>query len=152
MIVFYVNTPIAGDFNQLRDTFLRTQYGFNQVVQKPTRQRSILDKIWKNISVLYNKPKVLGELGTSDHCMVVLSPSVNPMIDTGRIEYVATRCMGHNEKVMFALLLSKVKWEPLYRMDKCEDQFLYYQGILNELIETCFPVKVVTRHSTDKLG
>ncbi len=48
---------LAGDFNQLRDTFLRSQYGFNQVVQNPTKHRSIFDKIWTSMCVLYDKPK-----------------------------------------------------------------------------------------------
>ncbi len=76
------------------------------------------------MSALYNKPKVLDELGTSDHCMVVLSPYVRGctkfMLPPGVWAITRRYC-------------SQVKWEPLHRMDKCKDEFLYYQSILDGL-------------------
>ena len=40
---------LTGDFNQLRDMFLRTQYGFAQLVNTATRNSAILDKLWTNM-------------------------------------------------------------------------------------------------------
>ncbi|KAK2150960.1 hypothetical protein NP493_2693g00001 [Ridgeia piscesae] len=38
-----------GDFNQLRDNFMKTHYRFVQVVNVVTRGQAILDKIWTNM-------------------------------------------------------------------------------------------------------
>ena len=37
---------LTDNFNQLRDMFLRTQYGFAQLVNTATRSSAILDKLW----------------------------------------------------------------------------------------------------------
>ena len=105
---------LTGDFNQLRDGFLSTHYKYRQLVNKPTRLDAILDKIWTNMSVVYDSPEVLHQLGASDHRMVLFSPSGDPSLDTGSVQHVVTRCMGHTERVMFASALSQVRWEPLF--------------------------------------
>ena len=40
---------ITGDFNQLRDNFMKTHYRFVQVVNVVTRGQAILDNIWTNM-------------------------------------------------------------------------------------------------------
>ena len=52
--------------------------------------------------------------------------------------------MGPSEKASFAMALSSVSWEPLFRLNTCEKKFLYYQTIINSLMELCFPTKTVT--------
>ena len=47
-------------------------------------------------------------------------------------------CMGPNEKETFAKALSAIKWEALYRLETCEEQYAYY------------PTKMVSRHTSDK--
>ena len=96
---------LTGDFNQLRDLFLRSHYGFKQMVEQPTRQQAILDKIWTNLSPVYDKPIVLSQLGTSDHNMVLFSPSSVPSLDTGHTVKITTKCMGRREKAAFASAL-----------------------------------------------
>ncbi len=66
---------LTSDFNQLRDMFLRTQYGFAQ------RNSAILDKLWTNMDPVYDTPVVLDTLDTSDHIMVLLKA---PLHDTIR--------------------------------------------------------------------
>ena len=58
--------------------------------------------------------------------------------------------MGAKEKATFELAFSLIKWEPLYRLDSCNEQYVYYQTVIDKLIEICFPSKVVTRHTGDK--
>ena len=58
--------------------------------------------------------------------------------------------MGSKEKAMFELALSLIKWEPLYRLDVCNEKDVYYKTVIDKLIELCFPSKVVTRHTGDK--
>jgi len=141
---------LTGDFNQLRDDFLRTHYKYKQLVNKPTRLNAILDKLWTNMSAVYDSPEVLDELGASDHRMVLLSTTGHPSLDTGSVQHVITRCMGHTERAMFASALSRVRWEPLYHLPTCQEQFEYFQCYMDNLIATSFPYKTVTRHTHDK--
>ena len=46
--------------------------------------------------------------------------------------------------------VSSIRWEPLFRLNTCEDKYFYYQTIINSLMEHCFPVKTLTRHTADK--
>ena len=62
---------LTGDFNQLRDMFLRTQYGFAQLVNTATRNSAILEKLWTNMDSVYDMPVVLDTLGRSDHSAVI---------------------------------------------------------------------------------
>ena len=39
---------------------------------------------------------------------------------------------------------------PLYRLATCEEQYAYYQTIIDTLMQMCFPTKVASRHTSDK--
>ena len=66
---------LTGDFNQLNDTFLKTHYRYVQIVKVPTSGQSTLDKIWTNMSPVYDAPITLSELRSSDHNIVLLMPT-----------------------------------------------------------------------------
>ena len=141
---------LIGDFNQLHDMFLRTQYGFAQLVNTATRNSAILDKLWTNMDPVYDTPAVLDTIGTSDHRMVLLKPSYDAILDTGNIQRAVVRRFTANEKAAFASALSDVSWEHLYTMTTCEEQFNFFQRTMEELMVTHFPYKSVTRHTADK--
>ena len=92
----------------------------------------------------------MAELGTSDHNMVLLKPSSKRTLDTGNLTRMSVKSIGAKEKETFELALSLIKWEPLYRLDSCNEKYVYYQTVIDKLIEICFPSKVVTRHTGDK--
>ena len=54
------------------------------------------------------------------------------------------------ELATFELALSLIKWEPLHRLDSCNEKLVYYKTVIGTLFELCFPSKVVTRHTGDK--
>ena len=141
---------VTGDFNQLNNFFLKTHYRFVQIVNVGTRGNAVLDQIWTNMDKLYMSPITLSELGKSDHNMVLLKPGGSLPCSTGSVMRVTTRAMGENEKALFDRALSAVSWEPLFRLETCEEQYAYYQTMIDSLMEMCFPYKVVTRHSADK--
>ncbi len=125
---------LMGDFNCFNDSFMGTHYGFVQVVNTPTRHNAILDKVWTNMKPVYQSPNILSQLGKSDHNMVLLKPSDHSSLDTGTVQKFRMRCMGHAERVQFAATLATVKWEPLYRLDTCQEQFIYFQNTMQSLI------------------
>ena len=82
--------------------------------------------------------------------MVLLKRSSKRTLDTGNMTRMSVKSMGAKEKATFELALSLIKWETLYRLDSCNEKYLYYQTVIDKLIEICFPSKVVTRHIGDK--
>ena len=71
-------------------------------------------------------------------------------LDTGNMRRMSVKSMGAKEKATFELDLSLIKWETLYRLDSCNEKYVYYQTVIDKLIEICFPSKVVIRHTGDK--
>ena len=57
--------------------------------------------------------------------MVLLKPKGKKSVDTGCVTRLTVRCMGPNEKATFNVALSAIKWEPLFRLDSCADQFRF---------------------------
>ena len=141
---------ITCDFNQLNDNFLKVHYRFVQVVNVVTRGQATLDKIWTNMNGFYSTPVSISELGTSDHCMVLWKPDRGPPDIRGNVTRVTVKCMGPSEKAAFAMGVASIRWEPLFRLTTCEEKYSYYQTIVNSLMEHCFPIKAVTRHTADK--
>ena len=141
---------VTGDFNQLNDHFLKVHYRFVQVVNVVTRGQATLDKIWTNMNGYYSTPVSISELGTSDHCMVLWKPDRGSPDIRGNVTRMTVKCMGPSEKAAFAMGVASIRWEPLFRLTTCEEKYSYYQTIVNSLMEHCFPIKTVTRHTADK--
>ena len=97
----------------------------------------------------YSTPVSISELGTSDHDMVLWKPGRRSTDIHGNVTR-ATVCMGPAEKASFAMGVASIRWEPLFRLNTCEEKYLYYQTIINSIMEHCFPIKTVTRHTADK--
>ena len=55
-----------------------------------------------------------------------------------------------NEQAAFSSALGRVRREHLYAMATCEEQSNFSQRTLEELMDTHFPYKYVTRHTADK--
>ena len=102
------------------------------------------------MNMVYSKPVTVAELGTSDHNMALLKPSSKRTLYTGNSTGMSVKSMGAKEKETFELALSLIKWEPLYTLDSRNENDVYYQTVIDKLIEICFPSKVVTRHTGDK--
>ena len=100
---------LSGDLNQFNDSFLRTHYGYEQLVKATTRNRAILDKMWSNKTPLYGCLTVLDGVGTSDHKMVLLVPWCFPALDTGMVQSIVARRRGNNERAMFTSALSHTR-------------------------------------------
>ena len=96
-------------------------------MKDPTRGQAVLDKIWTNMSLVYAKPIILFELGTSDHNMFFIKPNNESIIDTGSIVCVTIRCMNSDNKARFAEMLRAVKWENLFRMKSCNEQYICHK-------------------------
>ena len=82
---------LCGDVNQLKDARIKNDLQLKQLVKKPTRGKSILDKIYTNCHQYFGEPVVLSPVGLSDHCVVLCQPALGGQ----------TRCMGANERALY---------------------------------------------------
>ena len=58
--------------------------------------------------------------------------------------------MRHNERVMLVEDLKSIKWEELYKLNSCEDQFCLFHERMTDLINTHLPLKTLRRYCGDK--
>ena len=107
-----------------------------QIVDKNTRQNKILDKCYTNCSEFYHKIEVLQNLGKSDHEALLCKPNQNAKCDKGQKCTKQIRVSGKNEKALFVKNLKEINWTGLYRLNSCEEQFIFFDQIMTSLIET----------------
>ena len=141
---------ICGDTNRLKDHRLRTGYQLKQLVKEPTRGRAILDRVYTNMYSYYDQTVVLPPIGLSDHKVVVCSPALSCNYSPPEMITVQKRCMGGNERAMFAHAIVNTHWEPLYYLPTCQEQFDLLQSTITKLLDTHMPIKTVNRHSNDR--
>jgi len=98
---------LVGDFNHLPDKPLLS-FPLKQVVKSSTRELATLDKIYTNISHWFSEPLTLPALGKSDHCSVLLTPSVNPPPPHGYYQRVKRRSNDPNGKLCCVWRLSSI--------------------------------------------
>ena len=77
--------------------FLRTHYYCEQLVKSATRNCAILDKMGSNMLPIYGFPSAIGELGTSDHKMVLLVAPFNEYMLSVQ-DYRVTAQLNHGSQ------------------------------------------------------
>ena len=102
------------------------------------------------MSRVYGCPIVFDGAVTSYRNMVLLVRSCFPTLDTSIVQSIVTRRIGNSERTMFTSALSRTRWEYMYTFHTCEEHFNFFQEPMDYLLDTRFPYKTVSRHSTDK--
>ena len=88
------------------------------------------------MNVFYSTPFSISELGTSDHYMVLWKPCGRSPDIRGNVTRVSVKFMGPAKKSLIRHGFGQ--------------KYLYHQTIINNLMEHCFPITTVTRHTADK--
>jgi hypothetical protein len=141
---------ITGDMNQLKDAPTKSAYALQQIVLTATRGSKILDKVLTNMPSLYTTPDILPQIGKSDHHAVLCRPAPDySSLGVTPIKLVS-RSRGKNEKALFAGALMNFKWDPLYRMTTCKEQFEFLSQNINDMLDHFLPLKTTTKRSSDK--
>ena len=65
---------VLGDLNKLDTAQISRNCNLKQVVDKPTRENAILDKILTSLAKYYISPQIMSPVGMSDHNVVLWSP------------------------------------------------------------------------------
>ena len=67
--------------------------------------------------------------------MLLWKPDGIQYNESGSLTRVTVKCMGPTEKATFAMVLSLVNWDPLCRLNTCEEKYAYYHTMINNLMK-----------------
>ena len=139
---------ILGDFNHMRDTFMKRTCALTQTVKKPTHMKSTIDLCYTNMRDYYGTPKHEPGIGLSKHQVIICVPCTSG-VEHPKTEYVSRRCQGNKERAALCRVIQAVNWEPLYQMQSCQEQFTVFETVMNNLIDEYLPVKKMKHNSND---
>ena len=141
---------LLGDFNQLPDGQL-CNHPLRQLVTGPTRNTTILDKIYSNIGDWFQPPVVLPAITKSDHDSVIIVPSQqDPARPRRQTIDVYCHSSDPNGKAMLCQCLKRLDWRPLFLLQHCNTMVNYFYSIILSLLDHYLPVIKITKNSTDK--
>ena len=145
----YAGVMLLGDFNSLNDKSLRN-YPLKQTVTKPTRDVTILDKIYTNIADWYSQPLILPNISTSDHQVVALYPEHVQRTFKYHSINVLVRSNNMNGRILLAHELANFDWSYLEQEINVDAKALYFNNCIKSLLDTYLPIRVARRHTADK--
>ena len=141
---------LLGDFNKLPDALIKRNYNLKQIVKNPTHGDSYLDLIYTNMHQFYREPEHLSPIGLSKHQSILCTPLPSYKHQPAKSYKVRVRNYSLQNRTMFSRTLQSIRWEPMYHMDSCEDQYQYFHSNLEFCFNTHFPTKVVERMDSEK--
>ncbi|XP_033628919.1 uncharacterized protein LOC117291377 [Asterias rubens] len=139
---------VMGDFNRLElDPLLSNN--FTQIVDKPTREDAILDKIITNLASFYNPVEISSPLGLSDHRCVIVRPK-SPIRNTNTSKTRVVRPMKDSDVRECGSWLSDHDWLEVISTHDVTAKCTEFYETLNCVLDTYFPKKSVKKHPSDK--
>lgn len=140
---------LLGDFNRLDTDLVCRLTGLVQVVNTPTRDQSILDKIMTNIQQHYKEPLSTSPIGRSDHNTVLWRPIINTKkINTIRKKVV--RPIRDSDKRSFGQWITTFEWTGVNDAVTTNTKTTEFYSTLQSAIDTFFPTKSTSSHCEDK--
>ena len=141
------------DFNDLDLSQILLLDGYVQVVDKPTRDQNILDKVITNFSYAYEPVTILSPLGMSDHNCILLRPSADflrPSRLSNKKRKKLVRPLTDSGIREFGSWITQHTWEELYKITNPSDMCNMFLQILQQRIDKLLPLKEIVFHDNDK--
>lgn len=138
---------LAGDFNQLDLGNLSRRYNLQQLVQRSTRGKNILDQIITNMSGIYNKAVHLPPLGKSDHHCLLLPPKTQAKVKpTSR----NARAMHPRNIAALTMRLNEHNWNEVLNARDIDRKVEIFTRQMTTILDETMPVKKMRMHPSDK--
>jgi hypothetical protein len=141
---------LLGDFNQFKPGSLTSSFNLKQVVNRHTRGKNILDKIYTTLSKHYIDATILPCIGQSDHQSVLLNPTKqSPKSHKSHTSsYITKRdCRPANKQ---ALITIHPIANRLYHVTALEDQFNLFSNKISSVIDSHIPLHTIKCYPKDK--
>lgn len=141
---------LVGDFNSFKDSYLKQNYTLRQIVEKPTRENRILDKVYTNVDQFYDNPQLIAPLGASDHSVVLCNPQTRSTYKKPETIVIKRRSNDQNSKNMFVYALKQVSWNDVYDAADCESKFKVFHDTIQGLLDYYLPIVETKSNTNDK--
>ena len=140
---------LCGDFNQHNADVIESSLCLANVVNLPTRNNNVLDKIFlsQDIRNSFNDPIILPPLSNSDHNCVLLQPSCSLIKEPAAHYPVFDLRESHVNQ--FVHLLSKIDFTLLYKTSGIDDKVALFYSLLYDCMQI-IPRKFIPLSSRDK--
>ncbi|KAK0141283.1 hypothetical protein N1851_021726 [Merluccius polli] len=129
---------ILGDFNLCSLNELLPTY--HQYVSCPTRDEACLDLCYGNIEKAYYA-KALPGLGKSDHNMIRLIPSYQPLIRREKVQTREVKCWSADSTAALRGCLDSTDWDVIMDTSDINDAATVVTGYIQFCEDLCIPKK-----------
>ena len=137
----YVKRPShiseISEINNLDINLLCRLCGLVQVVDKPTRGDTILDKIVTNIGDYYSKPEILTPIGLSDHNTVLWLPKICPH-QRNTVQHRVVRTFRNLDKLAFGRWMVGCDWSSVSSAGSAYHMTAAFYEILSPAMDSYF--------------
>ena len=107
---------VAGDFNPTGNGFhpksITRHSKLKQIIKEATRGSSILDLVFTDISAMFESPRILAPVGSSDHATVLVESKVHAPKKKA-IRKVIVRPLKESSLQAFDDYLKQIDWSPV---------------------------------------
>ena len=145
---------IIGDFNPnstgLSPAETKRYTGLTQIVNVLTRDTGILDWCLTNKPNLFNSPKQLPKLGSSDHDTVSITPQLSNTCAKNTNYTVFKRDLRPSRIRDFGRWITQQDWQNVFNEPLVKDKFEAFTSILSYGVDTYLPFRKIRRCSSDK--
>ena len=122
--------------------------GLTQIIKIPTRENVTLDWCFTNRGDNIYKSVQLPPLGSSDHNMVCLKSRKNPPKLNNKKLW--KRDLRESSLRPFGRWITSFDWSDIFATSLCEDKYEKFNGIMKQMIDIFFPLKLSKLVSCDK--
>ena len=141
---------IAGDMNDLDIRNVLNIDGFDQVVNLPTRENNILDKIITNCVKFYSPVELMSPIGRSDHNCVLLYPLPSISRPKRKIRRRVVRPLPDSGLRLFGQWITTNPWSEILQLSDPSDKCSLFCDSLMSKLNAYLPSKEVEFDNNDK--
>ncbi len=131
---------VAGDFNRLDVTSIKSHFNLHQIVKKATRKDAILDFVLTNMNKYYKKTRFFSPFGLSDHNTIIAEgQSRNRGCFT---KILLKRDKRTSRKAELSRYLAVLEWDKLSFsfIETCEELVNVFNNVISTGLNILMPI------------
>ena len=144
---------VTGDFNSpstgIKERRFQRLSGLRQIIDIPTREKSILDWCLVNLKDVRFQSIQLPPIGTSDHNAIIVRPALQRS-QKPIVKKIYKRDLRDSCIRSFGQWITTFDWSGVLAIRDCEQKFDKFNGFLSSMVEQFFPLKLTKTLSVDK--
>jgi exonuclease III len=139
---------IFGDFNHMKDEYLKYTCQLKQIVKKATHMASVIDLCYTSLADIYSEPKHEPGVGLSRHHTLVFQPLNNKLKKPEKV-FVTKRNESVRNKENLKKAITDINWTELYKAESCQEKYECFENKIQSLVDQHLPFHTVVRNSND---